>query len=210
MSKTNKGGIKPLPLEIYQITSAKVTDYLQSSVLGFPVGCDFTRWTGISPDHSYVRMRVAIKANDILSRTNSGDYVDTILAKNAAGLTFQDKVIKSLKPYMYPESIVNIRNDHQECERLFQYGLYGERLDEVIANTKLTYCKEADCFKVYLRPERIIADILADPSTNKIDGKMAITAVKGITSETIRWIVEVSQTDTFTGGEISIDKIFNP
>lgn len=206
----NKAGIQPIPTDRYIITSSDVIKFLQDQ-LTFGIAADFTRWTGVSPDLSYVRMRVVLSPNDIVAANTSKDYVDRVLAENAAGIMFKDTVIDTLKPYAYPDNIMDIRRNPEDVQRLYQIGVFDNRLDEMIVHSKLNYCKEANVFRIYLRPERIIADMLADPSTGKIDGDMSILAVYGTSSETIRWDVAVTKNrNTFAGNsQMSIDAIFN-
>lgn len=207
----NKANITPVPIEHYLISSNDVLAYLENE-LGFKIGADFARWTGVTAWHSYVRMRVVIAPKDIIAPVNNNNYVDKILAENAAGLQFKDHVIGTLEPFMYPKDIASIldRNRNEELQRLYQYGLYGDRLKEVVQNAKLNYAKEAGYFRIYLRPERIIADMLKDPSTGKIDGNMSIVAVHGTSSETIRWEVEVYKGSTIgVNRDITVDAIFN-
>lgn len=211
MANTNKAGINPIPTDRYIISSNDVINYLENEVLGFKIGYDFTRWTGVTPDHSYVRMRTVFAPKDIVAPTDNNDYVDRVLNANAASLQFKSNVIELLEPFMYPKSIANLRNHPEDMQRMYQYGLYGDRLDEVINNAQLNYSKEHGYFRLYLRPERIIADMLADPATNQINGTMAITAVHGTSSETIRWEVEVSRDNisNISSSDISIDAIYN-
>ena len=206
---TNKANIKPVPEERYIITSSDVVKYLQDQ-LGFTIASDFTRWTGVSEDRSYVRMRVVFNPVDIIARNTSTDYVDRILSENAAGIRFKDNVIDTIRPFMYPSTVGDLANHPDDLNRLFQIGLYNERLSEIIKYSKLNYCRESNVFLLYLRPERIIVDMLADPSTNKIDGDLSIIAVHGTTSETIRWDVSVTKNkNSFGTTDISIDALFN-
>jgi hypothetical protein len=208
-NNVNKAGINRIPKDLYTITSADVMNYLQNTILGFNVAYDFTRWTGVTPEHSYVRMRCVLTPKDIVASSTSNDYVDRILNENAAGITYDKDVIDSLTPFMYPKSISNIYNHKDDLERLAKYGVYGERLTELIRFSRINFSEQTGLFCICLRPERIIADMLADPSTNTIDGKMEIVGVHGTTSETIRWDVEVSRTNNIMNtSEISIDTIF--
>lgn len=206
----NKAGIQPIPTDRYIITTSDVIKFLQDQ-LTFGVAADFTRWTGVSPDLSYVRMRVVFSPNDIVADTSSKDYVDRVLAENAAGIMFKDTVINTLKPYMYPETTSDVRNNPEDLQRLYQIGVFDNRLDEILVHSKLNYCREANVFRLYLRPERIIADMLTDPNTGKIDGEMSILTVYGTSSETIRWEVAVTKNrNTFAGSnQMSVDAIFN-
>lgn len=209
MATTNKANIQPIPCDRYVITASQVVKYLQDQ-LGFNIGYDFTRWVGISADQSYVRMRVVFNPKDIVADSNSSDYVDRILAAKGAGLQFKDTVIEALKPYMFPDNIGYVQQTQEDYERMYSLGIAGDRMEELARFSKLTYNPQAKLFRLYLRPERIIYDMLSDPSTDKVDGNMSILTVSGTTSDTIRWEVSVERKNTaFTAGsDLSMDQIF--
>jgi hypothetical protein len=206
----NKAGIQPIPTDHYTITGSEVVKYLQDQ-LGFGVAFDFTRWTGAVPDLSYVRMRVVFNPKDIVVDSAAKDYVDRKLEEYAAGTKFDTDTIEILKPFMYPTNINELRNNPEDMQRLYMLGILEDRFDEIVRNTKLNYCREANVFRLYLRPERIIEDMLRNPTTNNIDGTMSILGVRGTSSETIRWDVAVTRKpNAFIGNsELSVDAIFN-
>lgn len=206
----NKAGIQPIPTDHYTITGSEVVKYLQDQ-LGFGVAFDFTRWTGAVPDLSYVRMRVVFNPKDIVVDSTAKDYVDRKLEEYAAGTKFDSDTIEILKPFMYPTNINELRNNPEDMQRLYMLGILEDRFDEIVRNAKLNYCREANVFRLYLRPERIIEDMLRNPTTNKIDGTMSILGVRGTSSETIRWDVAVTRKpNAFIGNsELSVDAIFN-
>lgn len=206
LTRKTKSGIEPLPIETYKFGTADITNYLRNQ-LGFDVAVDYKRWTGVTAYHSYVRMRIVILPKDILVPVKSSNFVDRTLNENSAGMVFKDTVKNALLPYMYPENIDRLKNHPETLRHLYEYGVYGDRLEEIIRYAKLDYSKEAGFFRLYLRPERIIADMLADPDTNEIDGSMAITRVIGETPETFQWEVQVTSNSGLSG-DISIDRIF--
>jgi hypothetical protein len=207
----NKAGIERIAVDRYVISSAMVKSYLEDQ-LGFNIGCDFTRWTGVTANHSYVRMRVVIGAKDLLAdSTLSQNFAIRTLQENAVGMQFKDTTMAVLEKYMYPKNMETMAVSQENLAEMYKYGLYGDRLAEVAKLSKLTLAPQANMFRLYLRPELIIRDMLSDVETNKIDGTMEITGVFGMDSDTIRWEVEISKggmTNTETG-VLSIDKIFN-
>lgn len=207
-AQMTKSGIEPLPILTYKIGTGDITTYLRNQ-LGFDVAVDYRRWTGITANHSYVRMRVVILPKDICVTSKSKDFVDRTLSEYSAGMTFKDDVIDTLKPFMYPKNINDLRNYPEVMQHLYEYGVYGDRLNEIIEFSKLNYSKDANLFRVYLRPERIIAQMLEDPSTNEINGNMVITRVLGDTPETFQWEVQVTEDRGISTTGISIDKIFS-
>lgn len=206
-TRNTKAQIAPMPIEIYKYSTGDLTNYLRNQ-LGFDVAVDYRRWTGITANHSYVRMRVVILPKDIVMPITSNNFTDRILNENSAGMTFKKEVLETLKPYMYPANIDQLKAHPETLRHLYEYGVYGDRLEEIIRYAKLDYSKDAGFFRLYLRPERIIADMLSDPDTNKIDGQMAITRVLGETQETFQWEIQVTS-NTGLSGDISIDKIFS-
>jgi hypothetical protein len=207
-AQMTKSGIEPLPILTYKFGTGDITTYLRNQ-LGFDVAVDYRRWTGITANHSYVRMRVVILPKDICVTSKSKDFVDRTLSEYSAGMTFKDDVIDTLKPFMYPKNINDLRNYPEVMQHLYEYGVYGDRLNEIIEFSKLNYSKDANLFRVYLRPERIIAQMLEDPSTNEINGNMVITRVLGDTPETFQWEVQVTEDRGISTTGISIDKIFS-
>lgn len=206
----NKAAIQPIPSDRYMITTSDVQKYLQDE-LGFEIRCDFTRWTGMSPDKSYVRMRVVLFPDDIIAKRTMDDYADIVLAGAGAGNSFKNTVIDTLTPFMYPDTIGDLYNHPDDIKRLADMGVYQERLFDIVSNAKLNYCREANLFRLYLRPERIITDMLADPKTNKVKGHMDIIGVYGTTSETIRWEVAVTKNKNSFGNinDLNMDAIFD-
>lgn len=206
----NKAGIQPIPTDTYSITGGDVIRYLRNE-LGFdPAGYDFTRWTGPDAKFGYVRMRVVFYASDLIAKKTSKDYVDRILESNATGIAFKDTVINTLTPFMYPASVKDIFAHPEDLEKMARRGIYGERLEEIIQNQSLNLCADANLFRVYLRPERIIEDMLRDPATNEIDGNFTILGIHGTTTETIRWEVLINKGRNSLIGDsnISLNALF--
>lgn len=206
----NKAGIQPIPADTYSITGGDVIKYLRNQ-LGFDLaGYDFTRWTGPNAKYGYVRMRVVFYAADLIAKKAHKDYVDRMLEANAAGIAFKKDVIETLEPFMFPASIKDIFAHPEDLEKMARRGIYGERLEEIIQNQSLNLCADTDLFRLYLRPERIIEDMLRDPATNEIDGTFTIMGIHGTTTETIRWEVLVNKgRNSFIGdSNISLNALF--
>lgn len=211
INENNKAKIERQKVDRYVISSNQVTSYLQNQ-LGFPIGADYTRWTGVTANHSYVRMRVGIANKDIVAQqATPTNFVGRVLQENVAGVTFKDVVRDVLKPFMYPENFGPILSDPVKLNEMGIYGLGGNRLDEVIRFSQLAYVQEQKMWRVYLRPEKIIEDMLSDATTGKIDGSFAITGVFGTESDSIRWEVEITKGGTSNTelGVISLDKLFS-
>ena len=210
----NKANIERVDVDKYEISQSAITKHLQNA-LGFPVEVDYTRWTGATPFHSYVRMRVGIRNQDlVLTNSAPTDYVDRILRENAIDVEFRPDVYDTLKKFMYEdrwwETIKdpNDKNARQIREQMYLYGLYGDRLAEISANTKLAYVQPANMWRVYLRTENIIQDMLSDPNTGTVDGKVKIRGVYG--TQSFVWDVDVVRGTTLIhNSDMSLEQLFS-
>lgn len=208
----NKGNIEPVKMERFYISTSKVTEYLQEQ-LGFPVAVDYTRWTGVSQNFNYVRMRVGIRYSDIVAeQTTSTDYATRQINANSQMLPMKGNVVNALKQYMYldMDRITQELSNEDVKKKFYLYGLHSDRLLELIKFSKLTYIPSLKMWRVYLRPEEIIRDMLSDPTTGAVDGQLDITGVFGTDSDTIRWEVEIRKDSKSVGdmGVVSMEKLF--
>ena len=203
----NKAGIKPIPVDQYLITSAMVTDYLTNE-LGFRPMVDYTRWTGPDATVSYVRMRAVFRPEDIEAKDSATDYASRFLAENNADVKFRDTIINTLTPFMYPTNIREILSNPANTDHLVKRGIAGDRAREILRFAKFDYSRKENLWLLYLRPERIIFDMLKDATTDKIDGEASIVRVAGTTSDTIQWLVIVSNKGKAYTSSLDIDTIF--
>lgn len=201
-----KGGVERDPINQYTISSTRIIKHLMETILGVDHGVkvQFRRFTGVSPDESYVSMR-ALFAPDIIVKSETPKYAgDRILAQFSSDTRIRADFLESLKPFMYPD--INM-NDSYNLQRLYTLGLGGENLNEVQRYNKLSYDPNENCFGILLQPDLIVGDILADP-----DGKKRnwyIDSVEGTTSETIKFICKIDLgMNTVINSNMSFDAFF--
>lgn len=211
----NKGNLNPIGNLFYYVTAGDIIHYLENDILGFRVAADFTRWTGISAAHSYVRMRVIMQAKDIIveNDTTTDDYARKILQQNSVGFKLDENVTEALKPYQYPEKFNYTQMSPDAIRHLNELGVIGSKIEEICKNSKLTFVADPSTgkqyFRIYLRPERIIHDMLANPKTNKVDGEVYIRRVTGENSAEFKWLVEqVVNNVNAVSSDLNIDQIF--
>lgn len=202
-----KAGVQPLPIVPLAISSTEVEKYFMESILGVTKGvkCDFTIWTGVSAEDHYVRMRVLMDPSVVLKNEKPEYYGDKILAEHSSLAQVRKDVVEALEPYMFPEfNGADVAN----MQRLLVMGLTGQRIEEIKRYRTLTYISEAGLFGIYLRPEKIIADMLTDPDGIETDRNIECKAF-GTTSETIGWKVVVDRgCKTLISKDVSFDNFF--
>lgn len=203
----NKGGIKPVPIDSYKISAGDVINYLKTQVLGFDFKSDIRRWRGVSDSLSYVRMRCIFAKNNILVDAQPKTFVDKVISDS--NLQFNDSVIRSLTPFMYPTRQNMLRTPVETLQKLQLRGVYGNRLEELINYCEFKYNDEIGVFMIYLRPEAIITDMLKNPVSGEINGNMSIVGVTGEDESDLVWYVEVRKAGDTGLENISIDSIFN-
>ena len=205
-----KSGIAPLPAYAFpQISAAEIVNYLETKILGFRLYAhDFTKWTGVSAQDHYIRLRICLNENDIVAQSNKSGLLDQAIANVGGGLTFKDSVIKALDPFMYHD-LENVKKNPETMQKLMAMGVYGDRLDELIRLSKLTYFPDYKVFGLCLKSEAIIADMLSDPTTGKPHGNLRITKVDGVNGDTFRWEVYIADgNEQRSSTELNLDAIF--
>lgn len=211
-----KAGIKPIPNIFCVITAGELVEYLENEILGFRVETDFTRWTGYTPEYSYVRMRVVMQAEDVIlaNANNSDDYAMRELNKYDAAIPLDDSILKVIQPFMYPSDFDPRLMNPDAIRHLNEIGVIGSKMDEIVKFSKLNLVTDPHSGKryylVYLRPEKIINDMLSNPDTGKPDGEVFLRRVYGERSSEFKWLVEVAvKNNKLISGEVDINKLFS-
>ena len=173
------------------ISAKEVANHLANK-LGFAIMCDFKKFGGNSPFESYVRMRIAMKDSDCLMPADPNDVLSKLLRNYGTKIPLKESVLKVLKPYMFPQEpeilkqmIVNIPTD-----RLYNIGLCGANLKDIIDHAKPIHDTAHKYVGVYLRPEIILAEMCLDPADDN-PGKFQIDITDGDDVRGIRWQVSV-------------------
>ena len=208
----NNANLVPRQKAEFAVSSSDIIRYLEGKLRFKFAAYDFMIWNSAVQGLGYVRMRVVMRPEDVVHIPNTTSFVDKFLAANAVGLEYRDDVMDVLPPFMYPNTIGNLWNDPASLQRLEQQGIYGERLMELVNHHKPVYDKNTNTIGLYIRPEKIISDMLADPDTGRIDGNMVIGRVDGDRSaptNTVTWHVTISKENSTTTTGIQIDRIFN-
>lgn len=216
-----KGNLSEIPVKHYVVTSSDVARYL-SDQLGIRIDCDFSIWDNRAPwekpanwHKCYVIMRAVFRPEDICIPTNQQDYADRCLAEFSANIQFREDFYKTIKQFMFPE---NMNQAHmlppEKISRLAEMGIKGDALNELMRRPDLFYDPVNQRFGVYLRPERIIADMAKDPATNKDSGIISYAYIDGSSNsaESIRWGINVYQGSSVMGKlgsvGVTIDDVF--
>jgi len=212
--ENNKAGWQPLPNKFYEISVGDIQKYLEDSVLGFKIACDWERWTGVTAFAGYLRMRVVINPKDIEVEDKSNEYVDKIVRQYSAERNLDKNVMENLTPFMYPGNMrqLYMEQNRQMLQHLNELGVVGEKLDELVRYSRISLAVDPSSgrpyYRLYLRPERIIIDGLTDAATDKVQGTLFIRRIYGTKQEQFRVLVERVMTNNTVTNDLSVDQIF--
>lgn len=211
-----KANLKELPIKHYNVSSSDVVEYLQN-LLGFRIDCDFKVWDNrsewekpMATNKCFVIMRAVFRPEDITFTAQSHEYVDRILGETMSGIKFKDTVINTLEPFMFPKNMAMIRNYPEKLRVMAEQGIYGANLEELIKHPRLFLDKENNMFGLYLRPEKIIYDMISEADTNKPAGAMSFGYVSDSNKNaaSIAWGVNVYENMSARMSGVNIDAVF--
>lgn len=211
-----KGNLQELPIKHYVISDSEVKQYLRDQLGGIAFDADFALWDNRAEwekpaacEKCYVIMRAVFDPRDICVTNAKKDFVTTVLESMSADMQFREDVMNALKPFMFPKNMANTKFMPDQLARLASMGITGNRLEELMRRPGLFYDQVNKRFGLYLRPERIIEDMVRDPATNALDGTMSFGyVVSADNGGFIRWGVNVYHSKVAKSG-VSIDSVFN-
>lgn len=198
---TNKGNIKPIPVDLYKISAGDVKKFLEGEIFGHEIGCEFERFVGSNGAFSYVKMTCLFRKTDVTDETKENkDVLAKMMEQTGSGMVFTDVFKQAVDKFKYPPELAGLfTNPHMQVEarEATRAGICGPNFENLIAGNTLRFDKERGILSINLRPDLVIKDILSDPSTNKVEGKFKIESISGNDSDSIIWNVIVSKYDSF-------------
>lgn len=218
MSAPTRSHLTEIPVKHARISSSDVVAHLQD-LLGFGFDCDFilcdnrADWEKpMTTNKCYVIMRAVFRPEDITVPTNSSEYVDKVLKATSAGTQYREDVMNTLKPFMFPQNMAAAKQQPEILQRLAEQGVAGNRLEELMRRPNIFYDQVNQRFGLYLRPERIINDIIVRHyGTNGVfNGVMSFGYLAGDNQNAaaITWGINVYENMTNTPSGITIDAVF--
>jgi len=201
--KTNKAGIKPIPVDLYKISAGELKKFLIEQVFMHEIAIEFERFVGSYGVCSYVKTTCLFRKADIIANkdaANGFDPIGKVLEQTGVGMNFTEVFKNAIERYKYaPEyaSLFSNPNMQDAAIAAVKAGISGPNFDNLIAGNVLRLDQSRGILSINLRPDVIIRDMLADGVTGKIEGKFCIDSITGNDSDTIIWNIIVSQYDNF-------------
>lgn len=207
----NRANIERIKKDIYPITCADIRRYLEDNVLGFNLhNLDVKKWNSPNGRASYSVIRISMFPKDVAIQKTSTDYVDKVLAEESLYKDLNDDVINGLKPFMFPKNMIQAKQSLEVLAKLWERGIENENLDSIIRFSQITYVQKYNMYICYLRPEKIIEQMLEDPTTGKIEGAFGIpyTNVYGTNEQDMVWYPVISHEGDISE-PVSLDVLYS-
>lgn len=203
-----KGGAKPIHIERFVVTCDELAHYLEREVLGLPIKAEFVTTHGVSGG-CFVVMDIAIDDADLTAAPVTGNYVETFLSKNSAGVLFKKDVLDAIAPFMFPEDYSRIITDPMKMKQLSDVGILGATLTHIRQHCRFRKSETHNMWAIALNTENLIRDYFANPTTGKVEGELIIKSVTGERSPEIQWLVEINRDNVRSlDSAVTIDAIF--
>lgn len=197
----NKGGVKPIPVDLYKISAGDVKKYLEEQIFMHTIGIEFERFVGSNGACSYVKMTCLFRKTDVTDTSDKNkDVLAKMMEQTGSNMNFTDIFKQGVEKFKYPIELQNLFSDpnmQAEAREATKAGICGPNFESLIAGNTLRYDAERGILSINLRPDRVIYDMLSNPNTNEIEGKYQIDSITGNDSDTIVWNVVVSKYDSF-------------
>ena len=206
----NKANIERIQKDIYPITCAMIRKYLEEQVLGFKLhGLDVKKWNSPNGRAAYAVIRISMFAKDVAIQRNITNYVDKVLAEESMYDELDKTVTDGLAPFMFPENIAQAKQSYETRGKLWERGIESEKLYAIIQFSQIRRVKKYNMYICYLRPEKIIEQMLEDPATNKIDGSFGIpySNMYGTNEQDFIWYPVISH-DGEVNEPVSLDVLY--
>ena len=207
----NRANIERIKKDIYPITCADIRRYLEDDVLGFKLhGLDVRKWNSPNGVGSYAVIRISIHSKNILLNQNPKSAVDKLLAQESMFREYDKDVLNLLKPFMFPKNIAQAKQSYEVLAQLWERGIDMRALDAIIKFTEINPVEGYPYHIGFLRPEKIIEQMLEDPATGKIDGDFCIpySNVFGHDENDFMWFPVISH-EGETRQPVSLDVLYN-
>jgi hypothetical protein len=197
--------IKPLGnIHVYRITSEEIKVFLINKAKYFKpeakieLGVKYCERKGSKDerDHrSFAALTIAF-SDDVIDKKADSGWFDKIGESETNVRLLDDIFVEFIKRYQYDRKILdNYLNDYKELEKLEDaLGVTESFLEDIRMYTTprriATTAKESWIFFA-VRPEKVIEDMLQDPHTDKVAGRIHIPEIHQINKDIVEYVVYV-------------------
>lgn len=178
-----KGEVDSIPIRLFSFSEHDLTRHLMNKVLHCKLQAAYDRYDGI-PGMPYVIMKVVIPASAAIERLEIGNgQIANMIRQDGGNVRFKSSMIKDLRPFRFPKFVSDgsILKMPKERDLMIRRGVVGPALEDLIRFSRLCYSTDGanDYVCIFLRPERIIVDMLKDKYSDKQFGEVTIESIKG-------------------------------
>lgn len=193
-------------IDVYKITSDQMKAFISAKAAAMQPGTkvemtvDYWEKKKSNPHRSYAMLKVAM-SDDVIEKHQEDDWIIKIVDSNS-DIKFVKKIWDFIvKQYSYDKKdLEDSLNDYRKLDMLEEaFGLTEDQIRQIIYYSTPRRMKTGskESWIVFAaRPDAVIRNMLTNPETNKVDGRMEIINIIPITKDIVEYTVYVHVNET--------------
>lgn len=217
MSST-RANIKPNgQIDVYKITSDQMKIFIAAKAAAYQPGTkvemsvEYWEKKKAVPHRAYAMLKVAM-SDDVIEKKQDSSWIVKIV-DSESDIKFVKKIWDFIvRQYSYDKKeLENMLDDYRKLDQLEEaFGLTEEQIKQIIyyASPRRITTGTKDSWVVFAaRPDEVIRNMLTNPATNKVDGRMEIVDIVPITKDTVEYTVYVHVNETESAENPEVRKL---
>jgi len=198
----NRSKVAPIGnIYVYQITTEEMKSFLVQKARFFKpetkieLVVKYTENKRVDPPKGYASLTVAF-SDDVLDKKGDSGWFDRIGENEINPRFIEDIFVGFIRKYQYDgKALDDILNDYRKLEEVEKkIGLTESFIEDIKLYTtprRISTKNNESWIFFSVRPEKIIEDMLEDPATDAVPGKVEIVSIHPINKGTVEYIVFV-------------------
>lgn len=214
----NRANIQPTgQIDVYKITSDQMKKFIAAKAAAMQPGTkvemtvDYWEKKKSFPHRSYAILKIAM-SDDVIEKQYDDSWILKVV-DNTSDIKFVKKIWDFIvRQYSYDrKELEEALDDYRKLDLLEEsFGLTEEQIRQIIyySTPRRMKTSSKDSWIVFAaRPDAVIRNMLTDPSTNKIEGRMEIVSIVPITKDTVEYTVYVHVNETESAENPEVRKL---
>jgi hypothetical protein len=198
----NRANIQPNgQIDVYKITSDQMKIFIAAKAAAMQPGTkvemsvDYWEKKKSVPRRSYAMLKVAM-SDDVIEKKEDNSWIIRMV-DSESDIKFVKKIWDFIvRQYSYDKKeLESMLNDYRKLDQLEEsFGLTEDQIKQMMYYSVPRRIKTGtkDSWIVFAaRPDAVIKNMLTDPTTNKVNGRMEIVDIVPITKDTVEYTVYV-------------------
>lgn len=204
-------------IDVYKITSDQMKTFIAAKAAAMQPGTkvemtvDYWEKRKSIPHRSYAMLKIAM-SDDVIEKQFDDSWIIKVV-DSTSDIKFVKKIWDFIvKQYGYDrKDLEDSLDDYRKLDLLEEsFGLTEDQIKQIIYYSTPRRMKTGskESWIVFAaRPDAVIRNMLTDPSTNKVEGRMEIVSIVPITKDTVEYTVYVHVNETESNENPEVRKL---